>query len=121
MMIDEEKHVSLEEEIFFFLFLFFFRFPSYCGTDVQFYHGKWKVFENEAGSLLPVLLTSLRSIRDNTYFILEEECKIDLEKTRYIFMLYSGTIDRWEIRFLVEFRARMADRAAFVATTIESS
>lgn len=40
MMIDEEKHVSLEEEIFFFLFLFFFRFPSYCGTDVQFYHRK---------------------------------------------------------------------------------
>lgn len=27
MMIDEEKHVSLEEEIFFFLFLFFFSIP----------------------------------------------------------------------------------------------
>lgn len=55
MTIDQEKHVSLEEQIF--SLFFFLDRVSYCGTWCwQFYHG-WKVFENEAGreSLLRVL------------------------------------------------------------------
>lgn len=53
MTIDQEKHVSLEEQIF---SLFFFLELPIVELGVQFYHG-WKVFENEAGreSLLRVL------------------------------------------------------------------
>ena len=55
MTIDQEKHVSLEEQIFSLFFSFSIELPI-VELGVQFYHG-WKVFENEAGreSLLRVL------------------------------------------------------------------